>query len=85
VCSTLSKSHTILLSFQRKSKDDAGVDAFFWPTMPWNAVMGRVDMKNSKSTVYRPVTAGISVHDLTNCTLYALYNYLCMTIVASRC
>lgn len=33
---------------QRKSKDDTGVDAFFWPTMPWNAVMGKTDMKNSK-------------------------------------
>ena len=34
--------------WQRKSRDDPGVDAFFWPTMPWSAVMGRVDSKNSK-------------------------------------
>jgi hypothetical protein len=67
MCSTLSKSHTMILSFQRKSKDDAGVDAFFWPTMPWNAVMGRVDMKNSKSTMYRRNWCT----DLTNCTLCA--------------
>lgn len=38
----------LLLLFQRKSRDDSGVDAFFWPTMPWNSVMGRVDMRNCK-------------------------------------
>lgn len=47
-----SSQHLPLLLGQRKSKDDTGIDAFFWPTMPWNAVMGRVDMKNSE---YRAV------------------------------
>eukprot|EP01032_Pedospumella_encystans_P011707 gene11707-13595_t len=39
-------SKPIYVRSKRKSRDDPGVDAFFWPTMPWNAVMGRVDMKN---------------------------------------
>lgn len=35
-------------SKQRKSKEDAGTDVFFWPTMPLNSVMGKLDHKNSK-------------------------------------
>lgn len=37
-----------LLAHQRKSKEDMCVDAFFWPTMPLHAVMGRVDHRNRK-------------------------------------
>lgn len=31
---------------KRKTKDDQCVDAFFWPTMPFNTVMGTVDNRN---------------------------------------
>ncbi|KAJ1440819.1 hypothetical protein B484DRAFT_476588 [Ochromonadaceae sp. CCMP2298] len=39
-------SKPIYIRSKRKSRDDAGVDAFFWPTMPMNAVMSRPDTRN---------------------------------------
>jgi len=41
-------SRPIYIRSKRKSRDEAGLDAFFWPTMPLTTVMGRTDSKNSK-------------------------------------
>lgn len=34
---------------QRKSKEDTVTDTFFWPTMPLNLVMSKLDSRNRKS------------------------------------
>lgn len=41
-------SKPVYIKTKRKSKDDTSTDAFFWPTMSLNSVMGKVDGKNSK-------------------------------------
>lgn len=38
----------VYIKTKRKSKDDSSTDAFFWPTMSLDSVMGKVDNKNSK-------------------------------------
>lgn len=40
----------VYIKTKRKSKDDTATDAFFWPTMSLDSVMGKVDNKNSKSS-----------------------------------
>lgn len=39
-------THNLIL--KRKSKEDTVTDAFFWPTMSLNSVMGKLDARNSK-------------------------------------
>ncbi|KAJ1423914.1 hypothetical protein B484DRAFT_432519 [Ochromonadaceae sp. CCMP2298] len=39
-------SKPVYIRCKRKSKDDTVVDAFFWPTMPWSAVVREPENRN---------------------------------------